>query len=137
MPLMSGRGTALLLAWLIHSWLGMIMILGELGMLLVQRLTWVVVMVTALFGNEVHSDRAFRLLPWITSQPERPIRHPAELPELKPVRPDPAASGSADNAGQSDRSRPRRGRSCGGEHRPWPRLPLFGSARAKTWPGGP
>jgi hypothetical protein len=126
MPLMPGRCTTLLLAWLIHSWLGMVMIIGELGMFLVQRLIWVVVMVTALFGTEVHSDRAFRLLPWITGQPGLALRHPVKLPKPEPVHPDPPASGSANNAGRDrSRSRLRKGRGCGGESRPWPRLSLF------------
>lgn len=125
---MSGHCTTLLLAWLVHSWLGMVMIIGELSMFLVQRLIWVVVMMTALFGTEVHSDRAFRLLPWITGQPERPFRRLAELPEPEPAEPDPQASGSAENASQRDRSRSRlrKGRSCSGESRAWPRRSLFG-----------
>ena len=89
MALVSGRGTVVVAALLIHSWVGMVMILIELGVVIMQKLTWVLVMMTALFGSEVHSQRAFRVLPWMRDRSESAILDHKDFPASRSVHHDP------------------------------------------------
>jgi hypothetical protein len=60
-PLMV-RGLGVAAAALIHSWMGPLIILTELGVVLLQELVRAAVVLTAVFGSETYSTRANTLL---------------------------------------------------------------------------
>jgi hypothetical protein len=65
-------------ACMVNPRLGMALTAVEVGMALAILLTALAILLTALYGNKQHSDRAFRLLRWAFDRAEPPARRAAD-----------------------------------------------------------